>query len=223
MTGGARRNVICKPVRGALVHCTWTCTCDPLCACSFVWHLSMFSQLKPGTCNFIRSSLASIFFLNGDFLLKIEGSLLCIQREKETFHSSTSPLFTPSRENRFWIPKQAVKPGIIHTWDTEDTCREHPSYLVCAPIWETSRCSNVSLVAHNKHPRSAPRSRWAVCLFVLHVPFIILRWRPAILFATGDSCPTHRPVRVRSEPKHSATLTVWPKAEVKGSAEGGKN
>lgn len=101
MTVGARRNVICKPVCGVFVHCTWTCTCDLLCACSFVWHLSMFSQLKPGTCNFIRSSLASIFFLNGDFLLKIEGSLLCIQREKETFHFSTQPLFTPSRENMF--------------------------------------------------------------------------------------------------------------------------
>lgn len=35
------------------------------------------------------------------------------------------------------IPKQAVKPGIIHTWDTEDTYREPsflPHQLVSAPL-----------------------------------------------------------------------------------------
>lgn len=62
------------------------------------------------------------------------------------------------------------------------------------------------------------QSRWAVRLFVIHVPFIILRWRSAIHFFK-----THQPVGVRSEPELQATLIVWPKAVVSGSAEAGKN
>lgn len=120
MTVVARRNMICRlcgNVCGVFMHCRWTCTCDPLCACSFVWHLSMFSQLRPGTCSFIRSSLASIFFLNGDFLLEIEVSLLCIQTERERdfwfffffqLHLSVIKICS--------IHKQPVKPGIIHTY-----------------------------------------------------------------------------------------------------------
>lgn len=209
MTVVARRNMICEFVCGVFVHCMRTCTCDPLCACAFVWHLSMFSQLKPGTCSFIRSSLALMFFLNRDFLLEIEVSLLCIQRENAIFKFfSTWPLFTPCYENVLF-PSKPLKTRhhshLRHWGRIQRTVPLTTSTCFC-PISPDSQTGNLPDVLMSplllRRTILPQHSRWAVCLCVLHAPFIMLRWRSAFHFFK-----TYQPVGVRSGPELPAAST----------------
>lgn len=115
MTVVAQCKTICKCVCGAFVDCMWPCTCDPLSACSFVWHLSMFSQLRPGTCSFIRTSLASVFSLNGDFLLEIEVSLLWETERDFGFFFNLTFIYTMLWEHVLFPSKLENQASFIHT------------------------------------------------------------------------------------------------------------
>lgn len=110
----------------------------------------------------------NIFFLTEISCSKLK-VLCCIYRHREkeifNFFFFQLNLYLHRVMKIRSIPKQAVKPGIIHTWDTEDTRRE-PSFLshqlVSAPLVQIPKMGILqmfSLVAKNNDPSSAVQVR----------------------------------------------------------------
>lgn len=161
----------------------------------------------------------SVFFLTEISCSKLK-FLCCVYRQRERdfgFFFFHLDLYLHRAMKICSIPKQAVKPGIIHTWDT---CRK-PSFLphqaVSAPLVQIPRLGIHQMFWCLPPCRERPSflsrpGELCVFLYFLFHSLSSVGGQPSI-----SSKPTSQS-GVRSEPDLQVALTAWPKAEVIGSA-----